>query len=182
MIPDERIGGEIAMQNDKQTGPGRTTRWNVFLEPDPTRKRELHQRLTAMLPEWFGRPASNAKYAVQAEVLDGYVAESGGARRGLLLLKWTSSVSAEIYWMGVDPAFRRSGVGRALVEAALDDARKRGVRYLLVMTLHPDNPDEPYRQTRQFYEGMGFVYVLEEQDPSDPDCPMAWYLTPISPR
>src|SRR5262245_52482946 len=89
----------------------------VLLEPDPIRKRELHERLTAMLPEWFGRPASNAKYARQAELLDGYVAESDGVRRGLLLLKWTSPASAEIYWIGVDPAVRGSGVGRALMEA-----------------------------------------------------------------
>jgi ribosomal protein S18 acetylase RimI-like enzyme len=166
----------MEMQDNKQSGPLRTTLLNVFLEPDLMRKRALHERLTAMLPEWFGRPESNAKYARQAELLDGYIAESEGVRRGLVLVKWTSPASAEIYWIGVDPAFRGSGIGRALIEAVSEAARKRGVRYLFVMTLHPDNPDEPYWQTRQFYEALGFIYVLEEQDPSDPDCPMAWYL------
>jgi hypothetical protein len=46
----------------------------VFLEIDPDRKRQLQMRLTTQLPEWFGQPDSNAKYARQAEVLDGYVA------------------------------------------------------------------------------------------------------------
>lgn len=149
---------------------------DVFLEADPLRKRELQERLTALLPQWFGRPDSNAKYARQAELLDGYVAETERGRRGLVLVKWTSPASAEIYWIGVDPEFRGSGIGRALIEAAIEAACKRGVRYLFVMTLHPDNPDEPYRETRKFYDALGFVYVLEEQDPSDPDCPMAWYL------
>jgi hypothetical protein len=47
----------------------------VFLETDPDRQRQLQMRLTAQLPQWFGQPDANAKYAKQAEVLDGYVAE-----------------------------------------------------------------------------------------------------------
>src|SRR5258708_2133200 len=102
----------------------------VFLEPGPRRKRELQERLTSMLPEWFGQPTSNAKYAKQAELLDGYVAESEGEEFGLLLLKWSSPISAEIYWMGVDPARHRSGIGRFLIDAATKDARSRGVKFL----------------------------------------------------
>jgi len=41
----------------------RTKRLNVFLEPNPIRKRDLQERLTAMLPGWFGKADSNAKYA-----------------------------------------------------------------------------------------------------------------------
>ena len=73
------------------------------------RKRELQERLTAELPQWFGQPASNANYARLAEVLDGYIAESYGASHGLLLLKYHSQTSAEVYWMGVDPAWHRKG-------------------------------------------------------------------------
>jgi ribosomal protein S18 acetylase RimI-like enzyme len=83
------------------------------------------------------------------------------------LLKWISSISAEVYWMGVDPRCHRSGIGRALMEAAIEDAHKRGVKYLFVMTLHPDDPHEPYRRTRRFYEALGFVYVLEEHFPGE---------------
>lgn len=149
---------------------------NVFVEPDPKRKRELQERLTAMLPSWFGKPDSNAKYADQAELLDGYVAESDGVRRGLLLLKQSSSAGAEVYWMAVDPMCHRSGVGRALMETAVEGARTRGATYLFVATLHPGIADEPYQRTRRFYEAMGFVHVLDEQFPADPGNPIAYYL------
>jgi GNAT superfamily N-acetyltransferase len=151
-------------------------RTNVFLEPNPMRKRELQERLTAMLPDWFGKADANAKYASQAESLDGYLAEREGVRCGLLLLKHVSTVSAEIYWMAVDPTRHRSGIGRALIEMAGETSRKRGVKYLFVATLHPAVPYEPYQRTRQFYEAMGFVYVLEEQFPADPENPLAYYL------
>ena len=87
------------------------------------RKRELQERLTAMLPQWFGQPKSNARYAMQAEVLEGYIAETEGVGRGLLLLKYISPLSAEVYWMGVDPTCHRSGIGGALI-------RKRQLRPL----------------------------------------------------
>jgi N-acetylglutamate synthase-like GNAT family acetyltransferase len=151
----------------------------VFLETDRARKRELLEHLSALLPAWFGQPASNARYAQQAEILDGYVAEIDDVRRGLLLVKWTAPTSAESFWLGVDPTCHRSGVGRALVEAASEAARKRGVKYLFVATLHPDDPYEPYLRTRMFYEALGFAHVLEEQFPSDSRNPLAHYLKQI---
>jgi N-acetylglutamate synthase-like GNAT family acetyltransferase len=153
-----------------------TMRLNVFLEPNPTRKRELLERLTAGLPQWFGLPASNAKYAMLAETLDGYIAEWDGARRGLLLLKYHSQTSAEIYWIGVDPACHRKGVGRTLMKAAIEDACRQGVQYLFVATLHPDVDYEPFLRTRRFYKAMGFVYVHAEHFPADPVNPIAYYL------
>jgi GNAT superfamily N-acetyltransferase len=152
----------------------------VFLETNPDRKRQLQMRLTAQLPEWFGKPASNAQYAKQAEVLDGYVAEVDGDQCGLLLLKRTSSISAEIYWLAVTPARHRQGIGRALVGAASEATRAGGAKYLFVGTLHPDDPYEPYRRTREFYQAMGFAYVLEEQFPADPNNPIAFYMKVIA--
>ena len=122
---------------------------NVFLEPSPVRKRELHGRLTAALPQWFGLPTTNAKYSMLTEILDGYIAESDGVRRGLLLLKYHSPMSAEVYWIGVDPAYHRQGMGRALMDAAINDACTRGIRYLFVATLHPDVQYEPFFRTRR---------------------------------
>lgn len=143
---------------------------SIALEPDPQRKRQLQERLTAQLPEWFGQPAANRAYAAQAEVLPGYVACLGGTARGLLLLKTHSDVSAEIVWLGVDPVCHRAGIGRALVDAVSDSAR-----FLFVQTLHPEAAYEPYRRTRLFYESLGFRYVLEAPS-ADPDNPLALYL------
>ena len=81
----------------------------VFLETDPDRKRQLQVRLTAQLSEWLGQPDSNPKYARQAEALEGYVAAVDRNPCGLLLLKRTSPISAEIYWMAVTPARHRQG-------------------------------------------------------------------------
>jgi ribosomal protein S18 acetylase RimI-like enzyme len=152
----------------------------VRRESDPKRKRELQRHLTKLLPEWFGKGSANVHYADMAETLEGYVAEIDGTPRGLLSLKWTGPRSAEIYWMGVEPAFHRHGVGRGLVEMAAKVAREHGRRYLLVSTLHPDVPYEPYQRTRRFYEGLGFEFVLEEQFPADPGNPLAIYLKELT--
>lgn len=67
-------------------------------------------------------------------------------------------------------------MGRALTEAAVKDALKRGARYPFVATLHPDDPYEPHLGDTTFYEAMGFVYIDDEQFPADPEKPMAHYL------
>jgi hypothetical protein len=110
----------------REPAPTRRMTPVIFLETDPVRKRELQTRLTAQLPDWFGRPDANAEYARQAEILDGYVAEADDAPCGLLLLKRSGPISAELYWMGVEPKFQRRGIGRALVEAASEAAHKFG--------------------------------------------------------
>ena len=52
---------------------------------------------------------SNRHYAEQAETLDAWTARIDERARGLLLLKRHSTVSAEIYWLGVDPDHHRRG-------------------------------------------------------------------------
>ena len=148
----------------------------VRRESDPARKRALHRQLTGLLGDWFGKDSANAHYEDMAAALDGFVAEVEGTPRGLLLLKHAWPTSAEIYWMGVEPAFHRHGVGRALVAAAEADARGRGLKWLRVSTLHPDVAYEPYQRTRRFYEGLGFEFVLDEQFPADPGNPLATYM------
>lgn len=148
----------------------------VFLEKEPRQKRDLLERITHFLPEWFGKPESNAKYARMAEVLDGFVVELNGKKCGLLLLKKHSNRSAEVYWMGVDPAYQRLGLGNALMEAAFEFSRKTETKFIFVTTLHPSVEYEPYQRTARFYEAMGFEFVLEEQFPADPENPLAFYM------
>lgn len=143
------------------------TNIDVSIERDPFRKREIQQNLTSLLPEWFGDADSNLLYAKQAEILTGYVARLEGDVRGMLLLKAHSPISIEIYWLGVEPNCHRAGLGRALVDSACEAAKAEGVKFVFVSTLHPSDSYEPYRRTRQFYEAMGFRYVLEEQRPRE---------------
>jgi GNAT superfamily N-acetyltransferase len=148
----------------------------IFLDTDAVRKRELQRHLTALLPEWFGVAEANAAYARMAESLDGFVAQVDGHGCGLLLTEKHGARSVEIAWMGVEPMRHRTGIGRALLDAALEHARKAGTKFAFVATLHPDDPYEPYARTRRFYESMGFEYVLKEQFPADPANPLAYYL------
>jgi ribosomal protein S18 acetylase RimI-like enzyme len=135
---------------------------DVFIaeENDPGQRRRIVESLTACLPEWFGRPESNRHFAEQAEILQAWVARTAGRAIGLLLLKRHSPVSAEIYWLGVNPECHRQGIGRSLIDAVEQRLRREGIKFLFVMTLHPDDPYEPYRRTRAFYEGIGFELAL----------------------
>ena len=150
---------------------------SIAREEDPAASRRLLEDLTARLPEWFSQPESNRHYAEQAEILDAWTARVDGSGRGLLLLKRHSVVSAEIYWLGVDPDHHRQGLGRALVGAIEGQLRQERLKYLFVMTLHPDDPYEPYRRTRAFYERLGFELVLT-RDPAHAN-PLAYYLKPL---
>lgn len=147
----------------------------------PAARRRLQEALTARLPEWFGRPEANRHYAEQAMELEAWAARLDGREAGLLLLKRHGAVSAEIYWLGVDPDHHRQGIGRALVEAAERRLREEKVRFLFVMTLHPDDPYEPYQRTRAFYERMGFALALSTtQGHGDPSSDLlAYYLKPL---
>ena len=149
---------------------------NVVLEPNPARKRELQEHLSAMLPDWFGQPESNAKYAVQAEILDGYIVESEGVpsrhafaqmaqsrKRGSLLDGRRPGIPSLRSGPGTDGGSNRSR-SQTRSEIPFCDDTAPDVRY------------EPYQRTRRFYEAMGLVYVLEEQFPANPESPTAYYL------
>lgn len=153
----------------------------IFLESCAQRKRALQERLTAALPDWFGIPEANRHYAAQAEVLPGLVAQADDEAVGLLLLKRHGAQSAEIYWLGVDPARHRHGIGTALVRSACASLHAEGAKFLFVATLHPSVAYEPYERTRLFYESMGFVYAHDEHGAEAHANPIAYYLKNLEP-
>src|SRR5882672_9964032 len=131
---------------------------SIAAEKDPALRRRILETLTARLPEWFAQGESNRHYAEQAEIPEAWVARIDGRAGGLLLIKRHSPVSAEIYWLGVDPDHHRQGIGRTLIDAVERQLRNEKVKFLFVMTLQ--DPYEPYRRTRLFYERMGFELAL----------------------
>ena len=150
---------------------------SVAQENDPAANRRLLETLTARLPQWFAQAEANRHYAEQAEILEAWVARIDGRAGGLLLLKRHSPVSAEIYWLGVDPDHHRRGIGRALIGAVERRVSAEKIRFLFVMTLHPQDPYEPYRRTRLFYERMGFELALSSgQALAASSNPLAYYL------
>ena len=151
---------------------------SIAEEKEPAVRRRIVESLTVRLPQWFGRNESNRHYAEQAQALEAWVARLGDQEIGLVLLRRHSSVSAEAYWLGVDPDHHRQGIGRALLEAVGCRLRQDKVKFLFVMTLHPEDPYEPYRRTRAFYERMGFELALSAtQGPTASSSdPLAYYL------
>jgi GNAT superfamily N-acetyltransferase len=157
---------------------------SIAEEKDPALRRRILETLTARLPEWFAQAQSNRDYAAQAEILEAWVARIDGRAGGLLLIKRHSPVSAEIYWLGVDPDHHRQGIGKALIGAVEHRLREEKIRFLFVMTLHPEDPYEPYRRTRLFYERMGFALALSSGQAlamSSSDR-LAYYLKPLQPK
>jgi ribosomal protein S18 acetylase RimI-like enzyme len=152
---------------------------SIAREEDPAVSRRLLEDLTTRLPEWFAQPQSNRHYAEQAGILEAWTARIDGRTVGLLFLKRHSVVSAEIYWLGIDPDHHRQGIGQDLVRAIERQLGQEGLKYLFVMTLHPEDPYEPYQRTRAFYERLGFELVLSRDPPGASSNPLAYYLKPL---
>jgi ADP-ribose pyrophosphatase YjhB (NUDIX family)/GNAT superfamily N-acetyltransferase len=84
--------------------------------------------------------------------MDVLVAEADGDAVGFVAVSFVptlSGVRALINDMAVDPAYRRRGIGAALLEAGMQRADRRGATHLLVDTSRGDDA------TRAFYRACG---------------------------
>jgi 8-oxo-dGTP diphosphatase len=89
----------------------------------------------------------------ESTALDVLVAEHDAHVVGFLVLSFVPTLTGLRAWiddMAVDPARRRQGIGRALVEAAIQRASRRGATHLFMDTSR-GNPD-----ARDFYRACGF--------------------------
>ncbi|HUY70782.1 MAG TPA: GNAT family N-acetyltransferase [Gaiellaceae bacterium] len=95
---------------------------------------------------------------------DVLVATVGGEVAGYVRLGRATPLAASdhvamVTGIAVDPARRRQGVGRALIDAALAEAGRRGARRLTLRVLGPNEA------ARRLYEAAGFAVegVLREE-------------------
>ena len=85
------------------------------------------------------------------------IAERDGARAGFLLMldtlpdEVTRMPQAFIVYMAVEPSQRRNGIGKQLLDAAEDAARKRGLPYMGLMVT------EQNAAALRLYHGSGFL-------------------------
>jgi ADP-ribose pyrophosphatase YjhB (NUDIX family)/ribosomal protein S18 acetylase RimI-like enzyme len=89
----------------------------------------------------------------ESTALEVLVAESEGQMIGFLVLSFVSALTGLRAWVDdvvVDPAHRRQGIGRALVEAAIQRASRQGATHLFMDTSR-GNPD-----AREFYRACSF--------------------------
>jgi ribosomal protein S18 acetylase RimI-like enzyme len=129
----------------------------ISIEKIHKSKSERCREVLDNLPEWFGIPEATEAYVKASSDLPMFGAFAGDALAGFVSIKQHTASAAELYVMGVKKQFHRHGVGRRLVEAAADDARRSGLLFLTVKTLAPSNPDANYAATRKFYDAVGFV-------------------------
>jgi len=66
----------------------------------------------------------------------------------------------DLYWVAVDPNCRRGGVGRRLLAASEEAARKAGGRMIIAETSGTSH----YEPTRNFYLGMGYSMEATVKD------------------
>ena len=119
------------------------------------------------LPYHFGNEGGRAECAQAVRTQAGLVAVENGQVVAFLTLRRHEAASAEVTWMAVRADRRRRGLGRELIERAVDQLTREGARLLCVLTL-AESESEPeeretdnYADTRAFYRAMGFVPLRE---------------------
>jgi GNAT superfamily N-acetyltransferase len=117
------------------------------------------------LPYHFGNEGGRAECARAVRTQDGLVAVEDDEVVGFLTLERHNPLSAEITWMAVRADRRRAGIGRALIERAVDDLTGAGAELLCVLTMAESELEERttdnYADTRAFYRALGFVPLRE---------------------
>ena len=156
--------------------------WTVNEVTDPAERQAACNSIITQLPAWFGIPSATERYIREvADEVALVIHDDTGAPLGMLSLRHPFPNNADILWLGVLSDYHRSGMGRALVEAAIKRAKEWGCKTLTVETLGPSHPDEGYRRTRAFYAAMGFE-PLFELAPYGPDNPQIYLLMQLGDR
>lgn len=119
--------------------------------------------VSASVPAFRHVPEVVAQLAVERliETVEGrahrlLIAEAGGIRTGFVLLiedlpdEISSMPQGFAAYMAVEPAYRRRGIGAALLNAAEDEARRRGLPYMTLMVT------EENAAARALYERAGY--------------------------
>ena len=118
-------------------------------------RRRIARTILEALPDWFGIRESREEYIENSGTCTLFAAYRQGSPAGFLCLKETGKATAELAVMGVLSEYHRQGIGRALFEAAREEAVRRGYRFLQVKTVAMGYY-ETYDRTNRFYQSMGF--------------------------
>ncbi len=126
----------------------------VFID-DRKQKELISSTILADLPDWFGLPDSTAEYIKTSQELPFWAEIENNTAKGFIVLKETSSHTAEIYVMGVLKSFHNSGIGKELFEAFYNFSKSRDYSFIQVKTVQEGRYME-YDKTIQFYKKLGF--------------------------
>lgn len=117
----------------------------------------LCRKITVDLPEYFGLPEVNEHYAIGVRSRLNLAARVGEEYVGLISIDFPYPENANIYWMGILQDYHRTGIGKILSYEAFKQAINRGAKTISVETLSPEETDENYLKTYQFYRSLGFA-------------------------
>ncbi len=109
------------------------------------------EKILRSLPDWFGIEKSTVDYIKQSKELPMIVAFENDIPIGFISIKHHSPYTSEVYVMGVIPSHRQKGVGTSLLRETEKVLSQKGVEFLQVKTVSPDNENEFYKKTRLFY-------------------------------
>ena len=119
-------------------------------------RRRIARTILEALPDWFGIRESREEYINASGTWTFFAAYRQERPAGFLCLKETGKATAELAVMGVLPEYHRQGIGRALFEAAREEAVRREYQFLQVKTVAMGHY-EAYDRTNRFYQSMGFL-------------------------
>jgi ribosomal protein S18 acetylase RimI-like enzyme len=141
---------------------------------DPEEKSTLCRKITAKLPEYFGIPEANEKYAEGIKTKEVFACYLPGMEPiGIIAIYKLFPNNADIYWLGIDPEFHRQGIGRKLMETAVEYCKEDNCQTITVETLSPKENDPNYLKTYAFYKKLGFMPLFELQ-PYGPEFSMVY--------
>jgi GNAT superfamily N-acetyltransferase len=144
---------------------------------DAQEKSAACAEIIATLPQWFGIPQSNRNYIAGMPLRDVFAVWKAGQYVGAIALKYHFHRTAEIWWMGVKPAFHRQGIGSRLFQSARAHSLGKGCSRMIVNTISERSPDRSYARTRRFYQALGFEPLFEEKE--DQPNPMLWLMVEL---
>lgn len=124
---------------------------------DTEEKRACIRRILSALPDWFGEPKALEKFVEVGADSPMYVYWKQDQIVGFVCVRPTSESAAEVYVMGVLPAYRHRGIGRLLIRQCEDYCRRHKLPLLHVKTLDHRIGDPDYLETYAFYRAMGFL-------------------------
>ena len=121
-----------------------------------TEKMAIADCILRNLPEWFGIESSLREYVELASESPFFAAYHDSNPVGFVAIRVHNPISAEIFVMGIHKENHRQGIGRKLIEHCINYSIDKKIEYLSVKTLDESREDESYRQTRMFYQSVGF--------------------------
>jgi len=128
---------------------------------DPPLAEKVCRLITATLPEWFGIPEANERYAKGMLERISFAASVNNDYVGLVTLEFFHPNNGNIYWIAVKKNHHGKNIGTALIKAVEDYCHEHSCHSLTVETLSPKQNDKNYLKTYRFYEKLGFKPLFE---------------------